>query len=69
LALSQVSLLGIRKIFPKKTDFVLSAQKNLFGLGQKIPGSEPDRTLMYCWSEVGLDRLRRLLILIELSIF
>jgi len=36
--------------------FALQVKKNLFGPGQKVPGSEADWPLIYCGSKVSLDQ-------------
>jgi len=43
--------------FPLKIpNFSLPVRKNLFGLGQKVPGSKPDQPLIYCESKVWSDQ-------------
>jgi len=36
--------------------FSLRVKKNLFGLGQKVPGSEAGQPLIYCGSKVSLGQ-------------
>jgi len=38
--------------------FFHSSQKNLFGLGQKVPGSKAGWPLIYCRSKVSSARVR-----------
>jgi len=50
----------IRKISPKNVKFFHffpSGQKNCFGSGRKVPGSNPGRPLIYCRSKVSSGRV------------
>jgi len=56
----QSSLVWVLKIslkIPNFSIFSLQVKKNLFGSGQKVPGSKTDWPLIYCLSKVCLGRV------------
>jgi len=48
----------VGKLPLKITIFSLCVKKNLFGSGQKVPGSKAGRPLIYCWSKVCSGQVR-----------